>query len=84
MGYSSWGQKELDMTEHTHMYIYICVYVCVYTHTHRHTHVSSRRVFLNIHYAKQAPNFSPENPFLVLVLLIAISFAVNLFWHCSR
>ena len=47
MSYSSWGQKEFDMTEHTRMYI--CVYVYVYTQTH--TQVSSRRVFLNIHYA---------------------------------
>ena len=29
--YSSWGHKELDMTEHTH----------IHTHTHTHTHTQT-------------------------------------------
>ena len=24
-GYSSWGHKELDMTEHTHTHVHICL-----------------------------------------------------------
>ena len=43
MGYSSWGQKEFDMTEHTRMYIY--VYVYVYTHTHTHISFIKESVF---------------------------------------
>ena len=31
MGYSPWGRKVLDMTEHA----------CVHTHTHTHTHTPS-------------------------------------------
>ena len=31
-GYSPWGRKELDTTEHVH------AHVCVRTHTHTHTH----------------------------------------------
>ena len=51
MGYSSWGRKELDMTErlihtytytHTHVSVYIYIYThthtYIYTHTHIHTH----------------------------------------------
>ena len=30
VGYTPWGHKELDTTEHT----------CTYTHTHTHTHTS--------------------------------------------
>ena len=43
MGYSSWGQKEFDMTEHTRMYIY--VYLYVYTHTHTHISFIKESVF---------------------------------------
>ena len=29
-GYSPWGHKELDMTEHTCLYVCVSMYVCVY------------------------------------------------------
>ena len=34
-GYSPWGRKKLDMTEHMH--------TCTQTHTHTHTHRDSDR-----------------------------------------
>ena len=30
VGYSPWGHKESDMTEHKYVGIYLCVCVCVY------------------------------------------------------
>ena len=34
-GYSLWGRKELDMTEHAHTYT--CKHLHMHTHTHTHT-----------------------------------------------
>ena len=34
--YSSWGHKELDMTEHTHIH----THTHTHTHTHKHPHKS--------------------------------------------
>ena len=36
-GYSTWGHKELDMTE------------CVYTHTHIHTHPTCSEFLIEYH-----------------------------------
>ena len=35
MGYSPWGCKESDTSEHIHKHIYVCVYVCVYIHIYK-------------------------------------------------
>ena len=36
MGYSPWGHKELDVTEHT------CMCARTHTHTHMHTHTQDQ------------------------------------------
>ena len=36
MGYSPWGHKELDVTEHT------CMRARTHTHTHMHTHTQDQ------------------------------------------
>ena len=33
-GYSLWGHKESDMTEHACKHIHIYIYIYIYTHTH--------------------------------------------------
>ena len=61
VGYSPWGRKELDMTEHMH----------ADTHTHTHTHaISSKPDFAAnipcLHTTYQAPTMS----FACIILLI--------------
>ena len=38
MGYSPWGHKESDTTEHAHTHACACTYTHTQTHTHTHTH----------------------------------------------
>ena len=45
-GSSPWSHKEMDMTEHTqinmYLYIYLFMCVCVNVHTHIYTHIYIR------------------------------------------
>ena len=44
MGYSPWGHKELDVTEHTCMraHTHTHTHTCTHTHTHMHTHTQDQ------------------------------------------
>ena len=58
MGYSLWGRKESDRTNHVLACVHVCM--CVRAHTHAHTQVTIHRMRFNPWLEKKIPQAAEE------------------------
>ena len=71
VGYSSWGCKESDMTEHRHVYVYVYTYIYVPMYlyvclcAYRYTEIASR-LFMFVYKCPSQPFFPLTNHHLTV------------------